>query len=211
LSHSSARELVATMTKQNLSGTFEQAALPHLDAAYNLALWLTRNEQDAEDVVQEAFLRALRFFAAFRGGDARVWLMRIVRNTCYTWLHANRPLRHAAEFDESFFPPDSHAPNPEQVVVRSYDRTLLRKALEKLPPNFREVLILRELEGMSYKEIAGITGMPVGTVMSSLSRGRDRLRQALTALRNGDSVPRIAGGTRECIARGINSQKGATE
>ena len=199
------------MTEQNWSGTFEQAALPHLDAAYNFAVWLMRDEQDAEDVVQEAFLRAFRFFGGFRGGDARVWLMKIVRNTCYTWLHKNRPLQDAAEFDESFFPSDSYAPNPEQVVIRRDNGTLLRKAMEKLPHNFREVLILRELEGLSYKEIANITGMPAGTVMSSLSRGRDRLRQALTALRNGDSVPRIAGGTRECIAPGINSQKGATE
>ncbi len=161
------------MTEQNWSGTFEQAALPHLDAAYNFAVWLMRDEQDAEDVVQEAFLRAFRFFGAFRGGDARAWLMKIVRNTCYTWLHKNRPLQDAAEFDESFFPSDSYAPNPEQVVIRRDNGTLLRKA---------EVLILRELEGLSYKEIANITGMPAGTVMSSLSRGRDRLRQALTPL-----------------------------
>jgi len=199
------------ITGQNSSGTFEQAALPHLDAAYNLARWLTRNEQDAEDVVQEAFLRAFRFYAGFRGGDARVWLMKIVRNTCYTWLHENRPLQDAAEFDESFFPSDSHSPNPEQVVLQNDNRALLRKALERLPSNFREVIILRELEGMSYREIANVTGMPAGTVMSGLSRGRHRLRQILTALRNGDSVPRIAGGTRECIARGISSQKGAIE
>jgi RNA polymerase sigma-70 factor, ECF subfamily len=177
------------MTGQNSSGTFEQAVLPHLDAAYNLARWLTRNEQDAEDVVQEAFLRALRFFAGFRGGDARVWLMKIVRNTCYTWLHVNRPLQDAAELDENCFPPDSHARNPEEVVLQNDNGTLLRKALEKLPPNFREVLILRELEGMSYREIANITDMPAGTVMSSLSRGRDCLRQALAGLMNGDPVP----------------------
>jgi RNA polymerase sigma factor (sigma-70 family) len=187
------------MTGQNWSGTFEQAVLPHLDAAYNLARWLTRNEQDAEDVVQESFLRAFRFFAGFRGGDTPAWLMKIVRNTCYTWLHVNRRLQDVAEFDESFFPPDSHAPNPEEVVLQNDKCSLLRKALEKLPPNFREVLILRELEGMSYKEIANITGMPAGTVMSSLSRGRDRLRQALTGLVNGDPVPsspRIVGANR---------------
>ena len=135
-----------------------------------------------EDVVQEAYLRAFRFFAGFRGGDARAWLMKIVRNTCYTWLHANRPLQDAAEFDENLFPPDSRAPNPEEVVLQNDSGALLRKALEKLPPNFREVLILRELEGMSYREIADITGMPAGTVMSSLSRARGRLRQALTGL-----------------------------
>ena len=161
---------------------FEQEVLPHLDAAYNLARWLTRNDQDAQDIVQEAYLRAFRFFPGFRGGDARAWLMKIVRNTCYTWLHVNRPLQDAAEFDENFFPRDSRAPNPEEVVLQNDSAALLRTALEKLPPNSREVLILRELEGMSYKEIADITGMPVGTVMSSLSRARGRLRQALTGL-----------------------------
>ena len=168
---------------------FEQAVLPHLDAAYNLARWLMRNEQDAQDVAQEACLRAFRFFPGFRGGDARAWLMKIVRNTCYTWLHANRPLQDTTEFDENLFPPDSHTPNPEEVVLQNDSGTLVRKALEKLSPNFREVLILRELEGMSYREIADITGMPVGTVMSSLSRARGRLRQVLAAFMNGDTVP----------------------
>src|SRR5205823_6944984 len=101
---------------------------------------------------------------------------------CYTWLHVNRPLQDAAEFDENFFPSESRAPNTEEVVLQNDSAALLRKALEKLPPNSREVLILRELDGMSYKEIADITGMPVGTVMSSLSRARGRLRQALTIL-----------------------------
>jgi RNA polymerase sigma-70 factor (ECF subfamily) len=178
-----------TMTEQNGPGTFEQAVLPHLDAAYNLARWITRNEQDAEDVVQEAYLRAFRFFAGFRGGDVRAWLLKIVRNTCYTWLHANRPLQDATEFDENLFPSDSRALNPEEVVLQNDSGTLVRKALEKLAPNYREVLVLRELEGMSYREIADITGMPVGTVMSSLSRARGRLRQALTGLMTGVSVP----------------------
>ncbi len=176
------------MFEHNHLPNFEQAVLPHLDAAYNLARWLTRNEQDAEDVVQEAYLRAFRFFAGFRGGDARAWLLKIVRNTCYTWLHANRPLQDATEFDENLFPPDSRALNPEEVVLQNDSSTLVRKALERLAPNYREVLVLRELEGMSYKEIADITGMPAGTVMSSLSRARDRLRQVLTDLMNGDTV-----------------------
>lgn len=171
---------------ENHAPTVERALLPHLDAAYNLARWLTRNEQDAKDVVNEACLRALRFFPGFRGGDARAWLMKIVRNTCYTWLHANRPLQEATEFDENVFSPDSRALNPEEVLLRNESSTLLRKALENLPTNFREVLILRELEGMSYKEIADVTGMPAGTVMSSLSRARGRFRQALTALMNED-------------------------
>jgi len=167
---------------------FEQAVLPHLDAAYNLARWLARNEQDAQDVVQEACLRAFRFFPGFRGGDARAWLMKIVRNTCYTWLQANRPLQNATEFDENLFPPDDHARNPEEAVLQNGSGTLVRKALENLPTSLREVLILREIEGMSYREIADITGMATGTVMSSLSRARGRLRQVLTSLMNRDTA-----------------------
>jgi len=176
------------MPEHNPLPSFEQAVLPHIDAAYNLARWLTRNERDAEDIVQESYLRAFRFFTGFRGGDARAWLMRIVRNTCYTWLHANRPLQEAAELDENLFSPDSRTPNPEEAVLRDDSCAVLRKALEMLPPNFREVLILRELEGLSYKEIADITGMPAGTVMSSLSRARGRLRQVLTVLMGADAV-----------------------
>jgi RNA polymerase sigma-70 factor (ECF subfamily) len=161
---------------------FEQAVLPHLDAAYNLARWLMRNEQDAQDAVQEAYLRAFRFFPSFHGGDGRAWLMKIVRNSCYTWLQINRPLQDAAEFDENLFLSDSHVPNPEEVVLQNDSGLRVRTAIEKLPPNIREVLILRELEGMSYKEIAHITGMPAGTVMSTLSRARRRLRQVLTGL-----------------------------
>jgi RNA polymerase sigma-70 factor (ECF subfamily) len=182
------------MTQQINSINFEETVLPHLDAAYNLARWLTRNEQDAQDIVQEAYLRAFRFFPAFRGGDAHSWIMKIVRNTCYTWLHDNRPLQDAMEFDENLFPPDPRGPNPEEVVLQNDSGNLVRKALERLPANFREVLVLRELEGMSYKEIAEITGMAAGTVMSSLSRARDRFRQALKDLMNVDSVqtsPRI--------------------
>jgi RNA polymerase sigma-70 factor (ECF subfamily) len=176
------------MTQEINSMNFEEAVLPHLDAAYNLARWLARNEQDAQDIVQEAYLRAFRFFPAFRGGDPHSWIMKIVRNTCYTWLHENRPLQAAMEFDENLFSPDSRGPNPEEVVLQNDSGTLVRKALEKLPANFREVLILRELEGMSYKEIAEITGMAAGTVMSSLSRARGRLRQALQDLMTAESM-----------------------
>jgi RNA polymerase sigma-70 factor (ECF subfamily) len=176
------------MFEHNQLPNFEQAVLPHLDAAYNLARWLMRNEQDAQDVAQEAYLRAFRFFPGFRGGDARAWLMKIVRNTCYTWLHTNRPLQEATEFDENLFHPETCALNPEEAVLQNDSNTLVRKAMEKLPPNFREVLILRELEGMSYREIADITGMPAGTVMSSLSRARVRLRQILIGLMNGETV-----------------------
>jgi RNA polymerase sigma-70 factor (ECF subfamily) len=168
--------------------SFEQDVLPHLDAAYNLARWLIRDEQGAQDVVQEAYLRAFRFFSGFRGGDARAWLMKIVRNTCYTWLHANRPLQEAAEFDENFSLPDYHAPNPEELLLQSDSRTLLHKALENLPASLREVLILREIEGLSYREIAEITSAPLGTVMSSLSRARERLRQTLTSVMHGNKM-----------------------
>ena len=167
---------------------FEPDVLPHLDAAYNLARWLMRNEQDAQDVVQEAYLRAFRFFPGFRGGNARAWLLKIVRNTCFTLLHANRPLQDAAEFDENFSTPDYHAPNPEELLLQNDSGTLLHKALENLPASLREVLILREIEGMSYREIAEITGVPVGTVMSSLSRARGRLRQALTSVMNKNTM-----------------------
>jgi RNA polymerase sigma-70 factor (ECF subfamily) len=177
------------MTTKNWPDTFEQAVLPHLDAAYNLARWLTRNEQDAQDAVQEAYLRAFRFFADFRGGDARAWLLKIVRNSCYSWMRANRPLQDATEFDENVFAPDVRSPNPEEVVLQNDSGALVRQALLKLPPNFREVIILRELEGLSYREIANITGMPAGTVMSTLSRARGRLRQVLTICRNGDTAP----------------------
>jgi RNA polymerase sigma-70 factor (ECF subfamily) len=177
------------MTDRGHLLNFEDAVLPHLDAAYNLACWLTRNKQEAEDVVQEAYLRAVRFFPGFRGGDARAWLMKIVRNTCYTWLHANRPLQDATEFDENLFPPYASTPNPEEVVLQNDSGRLVRQALEKLPPNFREVLILRELEGLSYEDIANITGMPTGTVMSRLSRARSRLRQTLRRVMSADAAP----------------------
>lgn len=172
------------MPEQSATPSFEQAVLPHLDAAYNLARWIKRNEQDAQDVAQEACLRAFRFYSGFRGGDARSWLLKIVRNTCYSWLQSNRPLQDAAEFDENLFPPDSRALNPEETALHNESRAQMRRALEKLPPNFREVLVLRELEEMSDKEIADITGVPTGTVMSSLSRARGRLRHALASLMN---------------------------
>jgi RNA polymerase sigma-70 factor (ECF subfamily) len=163
------------------SSQFEQLVLPHLDAAYNLARWLTRQKQDADDVVQEAYLRAFRFFPTFRGGDARAWLMTIVRNTCYNWLQANRRLADATEFDEELFTDDSQVPNPEEIALQNATGALVRRAIDKLPAHFREVLILRELEGLSYREIADITGMPAGTVMSSLARARRRLREILSS------------------------------
>ena len=152
---------------------FEQLVLPNVDAAFNLARWLMRRRADAEDVAQEALLRACRYFHGFQGGDARAWVLQIVRNTCYTWLEKNRPMESAVEFDEA-----SHRhndANPERLAISGNDRERLIRALESLPPRSREVLILRELEGCSYKEIAAITSIPMGTVMSSLARARRQL------------------------------------
>ena len=156
---------------------FEQLVLPHLDAAVNLGRWLLRNRADAEDVAQEAMLRAYRFFPNFRGGDARAWLLKILRNSCYSWLEKNRPLELMTEFDEQTHQRPAH--DPESLAVESDEREQLTRALEALPARSREVLVLRELEGCSYKEIAEITGIPMGTVMSTLSRARERLEREL--------------------------------
>jgi RNA polymerase sigma-70 factor (ECF subfamily) len=158
---------------------FEQLVLPHVDAAFNLARWLLRRRADAEDAAQEALLRACRYFPGFHGGDSRAWVLQIVRNTCYTWLEKNRPTGLAVEFNEEFHQ-QNHA-TPERLAISGDDRERLTRALEALPPRFREVLILRELEGCSYKEIAAITSIPIGTVMSSLARAR---RQLCFFLRN---------------------------
>jgi RNA polymerase sigma-70 factor (ECF subfamily) len=163
---------------------FEQTVLPHLDAAYNLARWLTRNEHDAEDVVQEAYLRAFRFFDGFHGVDGRPWLLAIVRNTCHTWLAQNRPVA-TTPLDEEQHAVASAVPDPEAGLIQREDQQLLRQALEELPAEFREVIVLRELEGLSYKEIAGIAGIPLGTVMSRLARARERLQQRLAETSKG--------------------------
>lgn len=159
---------------------FEQLVLPHLDAAFNLARWLLRSPADAEDAAQEAMLRSYKFFPSFRGGDARAWLLQIVRNTCYSWMEKNSREGNMAEFDEEFHGPSS--PTPEEAAIASQDRVRLTRALESLSPRAREVLVLRELEGCSYKEIAAITSIPIGTVMSSLSRARQQLLSALVNL-----------------------------
>jgi RNA polymerase sigma-70 factor, ECF subfamily len=159
---------------------FEEFILPHLDAAYNLARWLVRNGTDAEDLVQEAYLRAWKGFSGFRGADGRGWLLTIVRNTCYTWLHANRRHELAVEFDEQVHSADVETPEAERVLVQSAGRETLEKALQELPAEFREVIVLRELEELSYKEISDIAGVPVGTVMSRLARARSRLQLCLT-------------------------------
>jgi RNA polymerase sigma-70 factor (ECF subfamily) len=158
---------------------FEQVVLPHLDSAYNLARWLTGNDHDAEDVVQDAYLRAVKFFASFRGGDGRPWLLAVVRRAGYDWLERNRPERTLAVFDEARHSDRRDSLEPAQLLLREEDREMIRRALADLPVEFREVLVLRELEGLSYKEIAAVTDVPPGTVMSRLARGRDRLREGL--------------------------------
>jgi len=150
---------------------------PHMGAAYNLARWLTRNDHDAEDVVQEAYLRAYRFFDAYHGGAFRAWLLTIVHNTCYTWLQQNR--KPSVVLDEDTAELDGAQSNPEMLLLRNIDANLLRQAIEELPLEFREAVVLRELEDLSYKEIAAIACVPLGTVMSRLARARDRLQSKL--------------------------------
>ena len=176
------------MTDSARKRRFEEIVLPHLDAAYNLARWLTRNEHDAQDVVQESYLRAFRFFDGFRGGEGRAWLLTIVRHTCYSWLEKNRPAEVSAGFDEEApageragFDPDMMAAeggNPEAIALQNAHKRILNQAIATLPLGFREVLILRELEDLSYKEIARVVDVPVGTVMSRLARARKLLRQS---------------------------------
>ncbi len=158
---------------------FEQAIMPHLDAAYNLARWLMSNDRDAEDVVQEACLRAFRFFGAFRGGNSRAWFLAIVRNTSYTWRQQNQPQGFFVTFDEEIHGIENGPLSPDEALIQKADLQLLRQALGELPMEFREALVLRELEGFSYKEIADIVGIPTGTVMSRRARARKRLLQKL--------------------------------
>jgi RNA polymerase sigma-70 factor, ECF subfamily len=159
-------------------GDFERIVLPLLPSAYNLARWLTRNDHDADDVVQEAFLRAYRFFPSFRGADPRPWLLAIVRNTCWTWLRANRSREAAAGLD-AVDEPVEPAVSAEEELLRRADGVRLARALDELPAAFREIVVLRELEELSYREIADVAGIPVGTVMSRLARARRRLQVTL--------------------------------
>jgi RNA polymerase sigma-70 factor, ECF subfamily len=167
------------MAEQYTARTVEESLLPHLDAAYNLARWLIRSPADAEDVVQEACVRALRFFDGFRGGDSRAWLLKIVRNTCYSWVKKNRPTELSDEFDETVHSSEVPGRDAEAKLVLHANTECVRKALEALPDRFREVLVLREIEELSYKEISDVTVVLMGTVMSSLSRARQRLREEL--------------------------------
>jgi RNA polymerase sigma factor (sigma-70 family) len=177
---------------ESLLQNFEEAVLPHLRAAYNLARWLTRDETDAEDVVQEAYLRAYKHFGSFHGGDGRPWLLAIVRNTCYTWMQHNRSPQLTIPLDDDLHEIESKDLNPEALLLQSSDTQMVRRALEELPVEFREVLVLRELEGLSYKQIADVADIPIGTVMSRLARARKRLQQILTNHGNKETSKKLA-------------------
>jgi RNA polymerase sigma-70 factor (ECF subfamily) len=171
----------------NRLARFESRVLPHLDAAFNLARWLTRSDADAQDVVQEAMIKAFRFFDGLRDDNARAWLLAIVRNSAYTWIARNRPaeivaLDDAANVSTADEVAGHAAPaesNPEVIVLQSAQRKLINQALEDLPVAYREVLVMREIEDLPYKDIAQVAGIPIGTVMSRLSRGRALMRVAL--------------------------------
>jgi RNA polymerase sigma factor (sigma-70 family) len=158
--------------------------LPHLNAAYTLARYLTRNDHDAEDVVQDAYLRAFTYRDSFRGDGAeagRAWLLAIVRNTAYSWRRREGKSALVTEFDETRHSDAVAEEHPEAALLRDAARQSLSRALDQLPPEFREVIVLRELEGLSYREIGEVVGVPAGTVMSRLSRARERLQRALRA------------------------------
>jgi RNA polymerase sigma-70 factor (ECF subfamily) len=158
---------------------FEQMVLPHLDAAYNLARWLAGNDHDAQDVAQEASLRAFRFFGNFRGENARAWLLTIVRNTFYTWLRKNRPAEKTVELNDETLDIEDVSACAETASAQFADADAVRRAIAELPVEFREIVILREMEGFSYKEIADLSDVPIGTVMSRLARARKLLQKSL--------------------------------
>src|SRR5438067_4855423 len=159
--------------------SFEEAILPHLDAAHNLAKWLLRNEQDAQDVVQEAYLRAFRSFGGFHGTNGRAWLLTIVRNTSYTLLKKSHAADLTTTFDETIHATGHDSVSPATILEHSEDAQLIKEAIDVLPAEFREILILRHQEGLSYKEIADIAQIPSGTVMSRLARARAKLKECL--------------------------------
>jgi RNA polymerase sigma-70 factor (ECF subfamily) len=165
----------------DMLASFEAAMLPHLDAAHSLARWLVRNQEDAQDVVQEAYMRAFRSFAGFRGGNGRAWLLTIVRNTSYTWLKKNRGAELTTTFDEEIHAPSDESVSPSTILEQSEDAELIKEAINELPAEFREILVLRHQEGLSYKEIADVAQIPPGTVMSRLARARGKLKEYLAA------------------------------
>ena len=159
--------------------SFEETMLPHMDAAHNLAKWLLRNEEDAQDVVQEAYLRAFKSFSGFHGSNGRAWLLTIVRNTSYTLLKKNRAVDLTTTFDEEIHTAGHESVSPATVLKHSENAELIKEAMDELPVPFREILVLRHLEGLSYKEIADIAQIPPGTVMSRLARARAKVRECL--------------------------------
>ena len=159
--------------------------LPHLDAAHNLARWLTGNEANAQDAVQEAYLRAFRFFDGYQGGDERAWLLAIVRNACRNWANERQRAAGSVPFDEATHTSEDSSATQEELIMRREKTGVLRRCIEMLPADFREVLIMRELEEMSYREIAAATGQAIGTVMSRLSRARKRLGDCAARRRTG--------------------------
>jgi len=166
---------------------FEEIILPHLNSAYNLARWLTQNEHDAQDVVQESYLRAFRFFDGYHGGEPKAWLLAVVRNTCHTWRRREKRDVTRVLFDEADHTPDLDAPNAEEKLVEETKMNTLRDCIETLPVEFREVLVMRELEEMSYQQVAEAANLPVGTVMSRLSRARKRLEECAGRRKSGAS------------------------
>jgi RNA polymerase sigma-70 factor (ECF subfamily) len=168
------------------TSTFESAVLQHLDAAYNLARWLVRNDQDAQDVVQDSCIKALRAFDSFRGSDFRPWFLAIVRNTSFTWLRRKRDSHNPAAGPSletsAEIAADIEAYDPQMIALRAADAELVRRAIDALPETLRETLVLREMEGLSYKEIGKIAGVPIGTVMSRLARGRMQLQALLVEM-----------------------------
>ena len=171
------------MSLQATTSKFESAVLEHLDAGYNLARWFMCNDQDAQDVVQESCMKALRSFETFRGGDFRAWFLTIIRNTCFTSLRRNKDLhgpdgQHSLE--EGVEPAaDAAVYDPQAIAIRAADAQWVRRSIERLPVVLREAIVLREMEGLSYKEIGKIAGVPIGTVMSRLARGRTQLQALL--------------------------------
>jgi RNA polymerase sigma factor (sigma-70 family) len=161
--------------------SFETLMLPHLDAAYNLAKWLLRNEDDARDVVQEAYLRAFKSFGGFHGSNGRPWLLTIVRNTAYNLIKKNQTANLTTTFDEEEHVLDRESANPATLLEHEEESKLVRRAIDRLPDEFREVLVLRHLEGLSYKEIADVAQIAPGTVMSRLARARTKLKEFLKA------------------------------
>jgi len=171
---------VFRLTEPTRSSEFERQVLPHLDAAYNLARFLLRNDHDAEDVVQEACLRAFRFFESFRGENSRAWFLSIVRNASFTALKRSRGDEANVTFDEELHSTEVPKMNPGDAIDQAHDRETLRAVIEQLPEEFREAIVLRELEGCSYKEIADIANVPIGTIMSRLARARRQLQMILS-------------------------------